>query len=48
MLYQNLCPISSVSWSYDVRGRLVSELRQVGSYGSFASAWGYNSADGLA
>ncbi len=38
----------SVSWSYDARGRLVSELRQVGSYGSFASAWGYNSADGLA
>ncbi len=38
----------SVSWSYDARGRLVSELRQVGSYGTFASAWGYNSADGLA
>ena len=37
----------SSSWGYDARGRMVSETRQVSGYGSFATAWGYNSADAL-
>ncbi|MCB0078940.1 MAG: RHS repeat protein, partial [Anaerolineales bacterium] len=36
----------STSWRYDVRGRVVEEVRNVtGVSGSFKSAWAYNSAD---
>lgn len=36
----------TTSWSYDTRGRMVSETRVVaGGLGTFVSRWGYNSAD---
>jgi len=35
----------NTGWSYDTRGRLVSETRQLNNYGTFVTGWGYNSAD---
>ena len=35
----------TTSWHYDVRGRMVEELRSVTGMGSFKTAWGYNNGD---
>jgi RHS repeat-associated protein len=38
----------STVWSYDSRGRLANEQKTIGSSGTFATSWGYNSADQVA
>jgi RHS repeat-associated protein len=35
----------AASWRFDIRGRLVREVRTVTGAGTYATEWGYNSAD---
>jgi RHS repeat-associated protein len=37
----------STSWTYDARGRIVSEAKLIQSGGTYLSQWGYDSADWL-
>jgi YD repeat-containing protein len=37
-------PSGTTSWSYDARGRLISEVKTIASQ-SFTTSWSYNSAD---